>query len=84
MQPLDCDECGRRVLIEKFSPAHTSIQWIGDAGDCPVIAAQQRAVGHADRGCEVLRHRIDRAVRKQELSETGIELPTGDDIPRLR
>ncbi len=45
MRPLDCEQRGRRVLIEKFSAAHTSVQWTGEAGRCPVIAAQGRGVG---------------------------------------
>ncbi|MFI9411297.1 hypothetical protein [Nocardia gamkensis] len=83
MRPIDCERCGQRVLIEKFSPAHTSVQWTGDAGRCPVIAAQNRGVGHQERGCDVLHRTIDRAVREQALPESRIELPTGDAIPRL-
>jgi hypothetical protein len=83
MRPLDCERCGRRVLIEKFSPAHTSVQWTEDAGRCPVIATQNRGVGHQERGCEALHRTIDRAVREHALPESRIELPTGDAIPRL-
>ncbi|MBF6277960.1 MULTISPECIES: hypothetical protein [Nocardia] len=83
IRPLDCEQCGQRVLIEKFSAAHTSVQWTGEAGRCPVIAAQGRGVGHQERGCDVLRRRIDRAVREHALPESRIQLPTGDDIPRL-
>ncbi|MBF6353107.1 hypothetical protein IU449_00835 [Nocardia higoensis] len=83
MRPLDCERCGQRVLIEKFSPAHTSVQWVGDASRCPVIAAQNRGVGHQERGCEALHRTIDRAVREHALPESRIELPVGDAIPRL-
>ncbi|WP_280491495.1 hypothetical protein [Nocardia asiatica] len=83
LRPLDCERCGQRVLIEKFSPAHTSVQWIGDAGRCPVIAGQNRGVGHQERGCDALHRSIDRAVRAHELPESRIQLPTGDAIPRL-
>ncbi|MGW4119591.1 hypothetical protein [Nocardia sp. NPDC004711] len=83
MRPLDCDQCGQRVLIEKFSAAHTSVQWVGDAGRCPVIASANRGVGHQERGCDVLRRRIDRAVLERAVLESRIELPVGDDIPRL-
>nr|WP_039798579.1 hypothetical protein [Nocardia araoensis] len=83
MHPLDCERCGERVLIEKFSAAHTSVQWTGDAGRCPVIAARHRGVGHQERGCEALHRSIDRAVRAQELPESRLQLPAGDAIPRL-
>nr|WP_228818256.1 hypothetical protein [Nocardia elegans] len=83
MQPLDCEQCGQRVLIEKFSVAHTSVQWTDDAGRCPVIASDNCGVGQREHGCDVLRRRIDRAVREGALPESRIELPDGDDIPRL-
>ncbi|MEV0354880.1 hypothetical protein AB0H71_02345 [Nocardia sp. NPDC050697] len=83
LRPLACERCGQRVLIEKFSAAHTSVQWTGDAGRCPVIADADRGVGHQERGCEVLHRTIDRAVREQLLPESRIELPAGDAIPRL-
>nr|WP_041561106.1 hypothetical protein [Nocardia farcinica]UEX25813.1 hypothetical protein LMJ57_16275 [Nocardia farcinica] len=83
MQPLTCERCGQCVLIEKFSPAHTSVQWTGDAGRCPVIAEQGRGVGHQERGCPDLHRTIDRAVRAQRLPVSRIELPSGDAIPRL-
>ncbi|WP_328298086.1 hypothetical protein OG389_09870 [Streptomyces sp. NBC_00435] len=42
--PVVCGECGARVLCEKFSPAHTQVQWTGDAATtCPRIAAEVRA-----------------------------------------
>ena len=83
MQPLDCAQCGQRVLIEKFSVAHTSVQWTDGARRCPVIASHNCGVEHQERGCDVLRRRIDRAVREGALPETRIELPAGGDIPRL-
>lgn len=83
MRPLACERCGQRVMIEKFSAAHTSVQWIGDAGRCPVITEQGRQVGHQERGCEVLHRTIDRAVRERSLPESRIELPTGEGLPRL-
>lgn len=83
LRPLDCERCGQRVLIEKFSPAHISVQWTGDAAGCPVIAARNRDVGHQERGCDALHRSIDRAVREHALPESRLELPTGDAIPRL-
>jgi len=83
MRPLDCERCGQRVLIEKFSAAHTSVQWLGDTSRCPVIAGGAHGVGHHERRCEELHRSIDRAVRARELPESRIELPTGEAIPRL-
>lgn len=83
MQSLKCDSCGRRVLVEKFSDAHTSIQWTTDAAACPLIAASSTPVGDPRRGCPSLRASIDRAVRSRELDESRIELPVGAGIPRL-
>ncbi len=83
MRPVDCERCGRRVLVEKFSPVHTAVQWTSDAGECPVIATRDRGIGDRERGCEVLHRSIDRAVREHELLESRIELPSGDAIPRL-
>ncbi|MFE3292223.1 hypothetical protein [Rhodococcus sp. NPDC059234] len=31
MQPVDCTRCGNRVLVEKNSYHHTSIQWTVDS-----------------------------------------------------
>ena len=44
MQELSCDDCGNRVLVDKYSPTHTSIQWLTDAEEsCPRFAAQVAA-----------------------------------------
>ncbi|MFW0793939.1 hypothetical protein AAFP30_09025 [Gordonia sp. CPCC 205515] len=83
MQPLNCDTCGRGILVEKFSAAHTSIQWLSDAGDCPLIAAGHHGYGDVARTCEALRRTIDKAVAHDEIVESQIELPVGAAIPRL-
>ncbi|MDJ0394870.1 hypothetical protein QMK17_16215 [Rhodococcus sp. G-MC3] len=39
MQELSCASCGNRVLVEKYSPTHTSVQWLEDAEEaCPEFA----------------------------------------------
>lgn len=83
MQALGCDTCGRKVLVEKFSQAHTSIQWTTDASECPLISASSTRVGDPRRGCPSLRKSIDEAVRSAELGESCLELPVGAGIPRL-
>ncbi|WP_051133124.1 hypothetical protein [Nocardia paucivorans] len=83
MRPLACDRCGNRVLAEKFSPAHTAVQWISDPRECPVITARGMGIGDRERGCEDLHRSIDRAVREHVLPESRLELPHGEAIPRL-
>ncbi|MFD4407500.1 hypothetical protein ACFWPH_32505 [Nocardia sp. NPDC058499] len=83
MRPLACERCGNRVLVEKFSPVHTAVQWTSDPRECPVIAARRLGIGDRKRECEALHRSIDRAVRENELPESRIELPRGEAIPRL-
>ncbi len=83
MRPLACEKCGTRVLVEKFSPVHTAVQWTADARECPVISARRLGIGERERGCEALHRSIDHAVREHELYESRIELPRDDAIPRL-
>lgn len=83
MRPLNCQRCGIGVLVEKFSPVHTSIQWTSDAAGCPVISAGNHGVGDQGRGCGELRRSINNAVNDGALTETRIELPTDSTIPRL-
>ncbi|MFE5862986.1 hypothetical protein ACFQ77_20900 [Streptomyces virginiae] len=68
--PVTCQECGNQVLCEKFSPAHTQIQWTGDAAArCPRIAARVAAgeLGARVRSCPPLRESIEAAVREGTL-----------------
>lgn len=83
MQALGCDTCGLKVLVEKFSDAHTSIQWMTDASECPLISASSSQAGDPRRGCPSLRRSIDEAVRSRELDRSCLELPVGAGIPRL-
>ncbi|MFB6520757.1 hypothetical protein [Streptomyces sp. NPDC056401] len=68
MTPVACGECAAVVLCEKFSPAHTQVQWTEEAsvlpGGCPRIAAEV-ATGRPSarvRSCEALRAGIEAAV----------------------
>ncbi|MCP3756604.1 hypothetical protein ACFRJ1_31920 [Streptomyces sp. NPDC056773] len=65
MTPVACGECGTQVLCEKFSPAHTQVQWTEEAVEvCPRIAAEV-AAGRPSarvRSCEALRAGIEAAV----------------------
>ncbi|MGW0994378.1 hypothetical protein [Streptomyces sp. NPDC002520] len=70
MQPVECATCGNQVLCEKFSMAHTSVQWTADAA---VVCAEFRdrvAQGGNTariRTCRGLRDSIDRAVEEGKL-----------------
>ncbi|WP_455361803.1 hypothetical protein [Streptomyces sp. SYSU K21746] len=70
MQPVECATCGNQVLCEKFSMAHTSVQWTADAAlVCPEIRSQV-ADGETSariRTCRALRLSIDRAVDEGTL-----------------
>ncbi|MCX4777693.1 hypothetical protein [Streptomyces sp. NBC_01264] len=65
MTPVTCGECAAVVLCEKFSPAHTQVQWTQEAGEvCPRIAAEV-AAGRPSarvRSCGALRAGIEAAV----------------------
>ncbi|MFE4617227.1 hypothetical protein ACFRJ7_14055 [Streptomyces sp. NPDC056747] len=70
MRLVECATCGNRVLCEKFSPAHTSVQWTADAA---VVCAEFRdrvsegATSARIRTCRALRSSIDRAVEDGTL-----------------
>ncbi len=64
MQSIRCSECGVRVLAEKFSWEHTSVQWTADAvASCPVLApfADRDDVASLTRGCDPMRASIREA-----------------------
>lgn len=70
MQQLRCDTCGTRVLVEKYSPTHTSVQWLTDAESSCAEFAWKAAAGAHSRWiatCSALRDSIDRAVEAGEL-----------------
>ncbi|NDZ78096.1 MULTISPECIES: hypothetical protein [unclassified Streptomyces] len=62
MTPVECAACGNQVLCEKFSMAHTSVQWTADAS--AVCAEYQDPM----RTCAALRDSIDRAVGDGRLA----------------
>ncbi|AOD20696.1 hypothetical protein IM25_02795 [Rhodococcus sp. p52] len=61
MQSLACHTCGARVLVAKYSPAHTSIQWSDEARQsCREIATA--GPGAYVMRCEALDRTVDEAV----------------------
>lgn len=69
MQELRCDKCGTPVLVEKYSPTHTSVQWLTDAESTCTEFARRAAAGESSKSvstCPALRDSINRAI------ETGV------------
>ncbi|WP_124389383.1 hypothetical protein [Rhodococcus wratislaviensis] len=65
MRPLQCTECGARVLVQKNSWEHTSIQWDDTArGRCREIGGTGPGRPGAPReGCAALTASITRAAQ---------------------
>lgn len=66
MQPVDCERCGNRVLVEKSSWQHTSVQWNTDHPEAICEEFQQDSTltvrgAHVGR-CSALRESIRTAV----------------------
>ncbi|MFF5712084.1 hypothetical protein [Streptomyces sp. NPDC012756] len=76
MRAVECAACGNQVLCEKFSVAHTSVQWTADAA---VACAEFRdRVGPGVttarmRTCRSLRASIARAVEEGSLTVSTLE-----------
>ena len=73
LQEVTCDRCGGLVLVTKFSPQHTSVQWSAEAtAGCAEFAARA-AAGEPSAlvpGCASLRSSIGRAVAEGRLEVT--------------
>jgi len=78
MQPVTCRTCDNQVLVEKFSPVHTSVQWLAPAEEaCPEFAHASGA-GTPSRHvptCGALRRSIDEAVRAGRVRESRYRGP---------
>ncbi|MEE4418009.1 hypothetical protein [Streptomyces bugieae] len=75
MQPVECATCGNQVLCEKFSRAHTSVQWTAEAAVvCTEFRAQVTAGATSARirTCRALRRSIDDAVENGTLEITDV------------
>lgn len=70
MQELCCETCANRVLVEKYSDVHTSVQWLADAeSTCPEFG-RRAALGEHSKWiptCPQLRISIDRAAASGRL-----------------
>ena len=66
MHELSCGTCGNRVLVTKYSPSHTSVQWLGNAESaCPEFARRAALGEHSNwiPTCGALRDSIECATR---------------------
>ncbi|MFI8910292.1 hypothetical protein ACIGW4_01520 [Streptomyces sp. NPDC053513] len=71
MRAVECAACGNQVLCEKFSVAHTSVQWTADAAvACAEFRDRVRPGATTARTltCRALRASIDRAVEDGTLT----------------
>ncbi|EME66899.1 hypothetical protein ACXN1G_21145 [Rhodococcus ruber] len=72
MQPLQCTECGARVLVAKNSWEHTSVQWNEEARSrCPEMreqGGQDCRPGAPRRGCAKLAETITWAATEGRLT----------------
>jgi hypothetical protein len=73
LQEVACDRCAAMVLVAKFSPQHTSVQWtLAATAACAEFSAREAA---GERSalidtCASLRDSIDRAVAEGRLEVT--------------
>lgn len=69
-RPVECERCGTSVLVAKFSPQHTSVQWsLESVYACAEFSARTAAGEQTARidTCASLRASIDRAVLQGRL-----------------
>ncbi|MEV6771655.1 hypothetical protein AB0N05_23825 [Nocardia sp. NPDC051030] len=68
MEEVSCRSCGTCVLVEKFSPQHTSVQWnktaVAACTELPAAGLRSRT----SHTCQALRASIDAAVEAGALS----------------
>jgi hypothetical protein len=87
VQPVTCRTCGNRALAEKYSEAHTSIQWLTDATQtCPRLLADA-GTGHSPSwvpSCPELRDTIDAVARSGELPMSHRSQSTAFDQETFR
>jgi hypothetical protein len=63
VQPLACRLCGDQVLVQKYSLAHTSVQWTASTRCAEFAVAASLTERALTPGCSELRESIDSAVR---------------------
>jgi len=64
-RPVECERCGAAVLVAKFSPQHTSVQWSLESVRACAEFRARAAAGEQTAlidTCASMRASIDRAV----------------------
>ncbi len=64
-RPVECERCGAAVLVAKFSPQHTSVQWSLESVRACAEFSARAAAGEQTAlidTCTSMRASIDRAV----------------------
>ena len=70
LREVACDRCAATVLVTKFSPQHTSVQWSFESVHACAEFSARAAAGEQTAlidTCSSLRDSIDRAVRDGRL-----------------
>jgi hypothetical protein len=68
LTPVDCAQCGARVLVKKNSLQHTSVQWTTVATSaCPSLQEGARTPT-----CAALRDSIEHAVKVGRLAVADV------------
>ena len=73
LREMTCDRCAASVLVTKFSPQHTSVQWsLAATAACAEFAAREAAgeLSALIDTCASLRDSMDRAVAEGRLEVT--------------
>jgi hypothetical protein len=73
LREVACDRCAAVVLVTKFSPQHTSVQWSREAVQACAEFSAREAAGERSAlidTCASLRDSIDRAVAEGRLEVT--------------
>lgn len=87
MQAVECGACGNRVLVEKYSPTHTSTQWLADAQTACAEFRDQAASGTHSmyvRTCGALTKSIDEAVAAGRVAESYRTVPVAGSTEDVR
>ena len=70
LRRIECDRCAAAVLVVKFSPQHTSVQWSAASVQACAEFSARAAAGEQSAligSCGSLRDAIDRAVSQGHL-----------------
>jgi hypothetical protein len=81
LQPVDCRFCHISVLVKKFGPEHTSVQWNSDATQrCAYFSEVRESGGQParSRSCPKLADSIEHAIAEGILEPESTAPSPGD------